>query len=281
MPIDLTGLPIAITGASSGIGAATAFACADAGMPVALAARRLDRLEALAERINTSGGRAIGVACDVTDPHECEQLVARTIEAFGSIYAVFANAGYGVEGSVLETPDSDHRAMFETNFWGTLNTIRPAASRMIDAGRGHVLICSSCLSKIGLPYYAHYCATKSAQDLYGRALGMELACHRVHVSTVHPVGTTTEFFEKAAERNPDTKLIDFSSKRFMQPPERVARAIVACLRRPRNEVWTSPLRFGLALAGLAPNLRDRLIRNRARRRADSRKSNPTGMNPNW
>lgn len=267
MPKDLTGLPIAIAGASSGIGAATALACARAGMPVALGARRLDKLEGVAKRITDAGGRAIVVECDVTDPSACEALVERTVDAFGSIYAVFANAGYGFEGDVLDTPESDQRAVFETNFWGTLNAIRPAAARMLDAERGHILICSSCLSKVGIPSYAHYCATKACQDMYGRALRIELAPKGVHVSTVHPVGTTTEFFDKAHERNKNTRLVDTDNNRFMQPPERVADAIVKCLRRPRSEVWTSPLRYALALVDLTPTLRDRLILRRARRRA--------------
>ena len=267
MPKDLIGLPIAIAGASSGIGAATALACADAGMPVVLGARRLDKLESLADRINESGGRAVAIECDVTDRDACARLIDRTVDAFGSIYSVFACAGYGFEGSVLGTPEADQRAMFETNFWGTLNVVRPAAARMVETGAGHILICSSCLSKIGIPNYAHYCATKACQDLYGRSLRTELAPSGVHVSTVHPVGTTTEFFEKAAEVNPKMTLVDLDNKRFMQPPERVASAIVKCLRKPKSEVWTSPLRYALALSGLTPTLRDNLIMRRADRRS--------------
>jgi short-subunit dehydrogenase len=132
---------------------------------------------------------------------------------------------------------------------------------------GHILICSSCLSKIGIPNYAHYCASKACQDMYGRSLRAELAPAGVHVSTVHPVGTTTEFFDKAAERNPDARLVDRDNNRFMQRPERVASAIVRCLQRPRSEVWTSPLQYAMALSGLTPTLRDNLISRRARRRA--------------
>jgi len=267
MPKDLSGLPIAIAGASSGIGAATAIACADAGMPVVLGARRYDKLSALAAKIHDTGGRAVAVECDVTDRDACAQLIERTVDEFGSIYAIFANAGYGFEGSVLGTPEADQRAIFETNFWGTLNVIRPAAARMIEAGAGHILICSSCLSKIGIPYYAHYCASKACQDLYGRALRAELAPAGVHVSTVHPVGTSTEFSDKAAERNPGARLAGRGSNRFEQPPERVARAIVGCLRKPKSEVWTSPLQYALALSGLTPTFRDNLILRRARRRA--------------
>ena len=268
MPADLDGLPIAITGASSGIGAATARACAAAGMPVALAARRLDRLESLAHEITDAGGRAVAVECDVTNPEQCGSLVERTVEAFGSLHAVFANAGYGREGAVLDIPDDEHRAMFETNFWGTLNTIRPAVERMRPARRGHVLICSSCLSKIGVPHYAAYCATKSAQDIYGRALRFELADDGIDVSTVHPVATRTEFDEINRRLSGGARLHGAGNSKGVQTPERVADAIVRCLRRPRSEVWTSPMRYALALSVALPEFRDRTIARKVRKRLE-------------
>src|SRR6187549_2932574 len=105
--IELRGKPIAITGASSGIGRATAIACARAGMPVAAAARREDRLEGLVEEINRAGGRAIAVRTDVTDAGDCERLIAGTVEAFGSVYAVYANTGYGMEKAVHLMSDAE------------------------------------------------------------------------------------------------------------------------------------------------------------------------------
>src|SRR5262245_14017083 len=123
--IDLRDRPIAITGASSGIGAATAIACAQAGMPVVLAARRAEKLDAVVHRIKAGGGRAVAIACDVTDPAQCRAVVDRTVSEFGSIYGAFANAGYGEEASLLEMSDADVRAMFETNFYGALNLVRP------------------------------------------------------------------------------------------------------------------------------------------------------------
>src|SRR5882724_761167 len=124
--IDLTGKPIAITGASSGIGRATAIACAAAGMPVALGARRVEKLESAVREITAAGGRAIAVPTDVDKPEDCRRLVDRTVAEFGSIYAVFANAGYGFEKAMADTTDAELRAIFETNFFGTMNTIRPA-----------------------------------------------------------------------------------------------------------------------------------------------------------
>jgi short-subunit dehydrogenase len=259
--IDLSGKPIAITGASSGIGAATAIECARAGMPVVLGARRVDKLEAVANIITAAGGRAATVAMDVTKPDDCRRLIDETVARFGSVYAVFANAGYGLEAPIAEMTDEAMRQIFETNFYGTLNTIAPALPRMLEARSGHILICSSCLAKMTLPYYGAYSATKAAQNHIGRAMNLELRHKGVHVSTVHPIGTRTEFFNTVQKLNGGIKIVEHTPDRFMQPPERVARAIVRCLRRPRPEVWTSRfVRLGMAFCNAFPGVEDRWIR---------------------
>ncbi|TVQ61350.1 MAG: SDR family NAD(P)-dependent oxidoreductase [Phycisphaerales bacterium] len=267
--IDLTNKPIAIAGASSGIGAATARACARAGMPVALGARRTDRLQALAAEIQASGGRAIAIECDVTDPDACRRLIDKTERAFGPLFAAFANAGYGYEGSVL-TDDEDQalRDIFETNVWGSLHIVRPAIERLrAHNSGGHVLMCSSCLSKLGVPYYGPYCATKAAQDHLGRALRAELASEKIAVSTVHPIGTKTEFFDTAATRSSSGKLAFPTPDAVRQPPEKVARAIVRRLRHPRGgEVWTSlGARTMFAMANAMPGMTDRVLRTAVRK----------------
>src|ERR1044071_3959181 len=170
--MDLSGKPIAITGASSGIGRATAAACAAAGMPVALGARRLEKLQAAVDEIRRAGGRAIAVEMDVDRPRDCDAFVERTVGEFGSIHAVFANAGYGLERPIAAITDAELRAIFETNFFGTMNTIRPALAAM--KGAGHVLVCSSCLAKVGTPFVGAYSATKAAQDHIARAMRIEM-----------------------------------------------------------------------------------------------------------
>ncbi len=234
---------------------------------MAVAARREDRIGELVAEIERAGGRAIAVRVDVTSPADCEALVARTIEAFGSIYAVYANAGYGLEKAVHRMSDSEIREMFETNFFGTLNTIRPAIPRMLEAGAGHILMCSSCIGKIGVPYYGAYCATKGAQSLIGRAMRHELERSGVQVSTVHPVRTRSEFSEVAKRLGGGKeRLADRTPAWMVQTAERVADATVACLRRPRAEVWTSlSTRLTFALASAFPGLADRPLRRFALR----------------
>ncbi len=259
MPITLTSRPIAITGASSGIGAATAIACAAAGMPVALAARRLDRLQSIVNHINSTGGRAIAVQCDVDNPDDSRRLVEATIAEFGSLYAIFANAGYGFESRVLDMQPAQIDAILRTNFYGTMHLIWAAAPHLLAARAGHILICSSCLSKLAVPMYAAYSSSKALQDHFGRSLRLELAGTGVHCSTVHPVQTSTEFTTRTRAETRG-KTVMTGSGGTIQTPETVASAIVRCLRKPKGEVWTSrSTRLALALATAWPALADRVI----------------------
>lgn len=277
MAIDLRNKPIAITGASSGIGAATALACARAGMPVALGARRIDKLEELVKRIRAEGGRAIALQMDVTVPELCTSLIEATVAEFGSIYSVYANAGYGVEKPVHEMVDAEVRAMFEVNFFGTLNTIRPAIEQMRKSAllfgekyRGHILICSSCLSKMFLPYFSVYSATKAAQNHIGRSMNLELRSEGIAVSTIHPISTRTEFFETAERLSANGSMIAHSPDMFTQTADLVANRTVACLRRPRPEVWTGFaghfVRFGMSVNTLLPRLADMTLYGMVKRR---------------
>ncbi len=239
-------------------------------MRVVLAARRLDRLEDLRNRIEHAGGKARAVACDVARTDDCKRTIEVCREAFGEPYAVFANAGFGYEAPALDD-ERRLRHLLEVNFFGSLNIIRPALPAMLRNEQGHVLVCSSCLSKIGLPFYSAYSMSKAMQDHFARALRLELWNSGVHVSSVHPIGTRTEFFDELSRRSGGRTLADTGSDRFMQPPERVARAVVRCLRRPRGEVWTSTgVRLALALALACPTVADALLaRKLSRRRSRS------------
>lgn len=268
--IELTGKPIVITGASSGIGAATAVACARAGMPVGLMARRAEKLDAVRERIERGGGRAVVVVGDVVDPGSNDELIERAEEAFGDLYASVGNAGYGAEVECATMPIEDIRAMFEVNFYGSLFLTQAAIARFRARGTGHALMVSSCLSKIGLPRYGAYSATKAAQDHFSRAMMHELRGTGVHVSSVHPVGTRTEFFDEAAKKSGGGKLeLAGRGDRFMQPPEKVAGAIVKCLRKPRGEVWTSALaRWGFGLSVMMPGVTDWVVGRMVEKRGE-------------
>ncbi|MEO1717644.1 MAG: SDR family NAD(P)-dependent oxidoreductase [Planctomycetota bacterium] len=252
MPTDLHNKPILIAGASSGIGAATARACAQAGMPVALLARRRDKLERVASDCNQHNVNTTVIECDVTNPDQCTEAITRAESDLGPLHAAFANAGYGQESPLLDMSDADTRAMFETNLFGTLNIIKPAAEKMKARQSGHLLICSSCLGLFPTPWYSVYSATKAAQHHMGRALDVELRQFNIRCSTVHPVGTKTEFWDEM-EAKQGRPTIGGSSEAFMQSSDKVAKAIVRCLKRPKPEVWThTPTRIGMLLSGFLP-----------------------------
>ena len=244
-------------------------------MPVALCARRVNKLDDVAEEIEQLGGTAWAVQVDVTSPDQCRAFIERSESEFGPLHAVFANAGFGFERPVNETTDDQMREIFETNFFGTLNVIHPAIERFVERRAGHVLICSSSIGKMAIPGYGAYCATKAAQWHIGRAMRHELKPLGVRVSTVHPIGTRTEFFEEARRRSGGGSLVENTPEAFIQPPERVARAIVACLRRPRTEVWTSlPARLGLGALSTFPRLGDLAMDRFARRQAEINREPP-------
>jgi len=270
MALDLHDRVIVITGASSGIGAATAVACARAGMDVVVAARREDRLAEVAQQAQQFGRRALVVACDVSRDDDVHRLIATTMAQFGRLDALFANAGISFIAPILETPDEQLRRLFEINFFGMIRGIRAAvpairqtycdtASMPHKANRrGHILICSSCVSEIGLPMYGAYCATKAAQDSIAQVLRAELTKEMIYVSSVHPVTTQTELVDQACKTSPSQKARQATHDIFVQTPDRVAKSIVRCLRKPCPEVWPHRFtRFGLAICTAFPRIAQR------------------------
>ncbi len=266
----LTGQVAIVTGASSGIGAATAVAMARAGMDVLLAARRQDRLAGVAQVVESLGRRARIVALDVANAGHERQLLDEAERQFGRFDVVFANAGYGLERDVHLTPDADLRAIFEVNFFASVALLRESARRLRAAGRGgHLLMCSSCLSKFSLPGHGAYAASKAAQESICRDKRFELLPHGIEVASVHPITTTTEFFSESAARSGlrGGAVPEHAPRWALQPPERVADAIIDCLRRPRSEVWTSEIvRLSAALFNACPWLFDLVLRREANRR---------------
>lgn len=258
---------IIITGASSGIGAATAVACAQAGMNLVIHGRRREMLERVAGEIKSTGRDVEIVEGDVTDADVNAKLLAAADTRFGGYYAVFANAGYGVYHAMHEMPENELRRIFDVNFFAGVSLLRLAANQLIRAGKpGHLLMCSSALAKFTLPRFAAYSATKAAQNHVCRAMAWELAPHRIHVSSVHPVTTRTEFFDAAAANSAGRREFDPPSS-MIQPPERVARAVVRCLLRPRPEVWTSvAARTFAGLGTIFPGLFDMFARQALKQR---------------
>ena len=255
MAESIVGRVLLITGASSGIGAETAVQAARGGMDVVLMARRRDRLEKVAERVRAYGRREYIAVGDVA----VEADVARTVDAgaahFGRLDAVLANAGYGFNTPVLDTDETAHRHIFDVNYFGTVHTLKhgAAALQQTPDGLRHLLVTTSSASEIAPPLFGAYAATKAAQDALAQAMRAEVAASGLKVTTIHPIGTRTEFFEAAAARSGGRSLNTPES--MMQSGEHVARQIINALERPVPEVWPSrPARFALAAATAFPRL---------------------------
>jgi len=223
-----------ITGASSGIGAATARAAAEQGYRLVLAARREDDLERLAGEL---GGdeRARAVRCDVTEWEQVEALTAAAIEAFGSVDAVFANAGFGATRGFLEESPEQWRSMVLTNVLGVALTIRATLPHLLERGTGHFLITGSVAGRRALPG-SLYSATKWAVSAIGEALRQELRSmhdnQRIRVTLIEPGMVDTPFFENRP--GPDKALHD----------EDIAAAVIYALSQPErvdvNEILIRP-----------------------------------------
>lgn len=250
MKRNLKDKTILISGASSGIGRATAMACARAGMHVSMMARRESKLREAAAAVSALGTKAHYFVGNVADAGAVKAWIEEADAALGRTDVVLANAGYGASVPALDMSDADVRSMFEVNVHGTLNVLRAALpyAMTTQGGLKHLLVTSSCLSEMGPPGAGVYAATKAAQDSIAQAMRAELAREGVSVSSIHPVGTKTEFFEVAGELGTPGARLD-PPKILMQSPDHVAKRIVACLRRPRAEVW--PMRTARVAAGLA------------------------------
>jgi len=185
-----------ITGASSGIGAATARMAADRYRLV-LAARRREPLEALAAELGGAEA-AIAVTCDVTEWDQVEGLAARALEEFGRIDAVFANAGFGATRGFLEESPEHWRSMVLTNVYGVGLTIRATLPHLLERGDGHFFITSSVAGRHALPG-SLYSATKWAAAAMGESLRGELRqIHQntaIKVTLIEPGITDTDFFD--------------------------------------------------------------------------------------
>jgi NADP-dependent 3-hydroxy acid dehydrogenase YdfG len=253
---------IAITGASAGIGRATALRLARDGASVAICARRRDRLERVAAEITKAGGTPLVVTADVTSASDMEGFVDATVQAFGRLDVMMCNAGYGVYGSIDRVTPEQMRALMDVNFHGTFNAARAALPVFRRPQQGHAIVISSIVGRRGIPYMGPYSATKFAQ--VGLAECLRAECHgtAIKVSIVYPISTETEFFQVMTQHS------GFATRAHgpRQSADDVAESIARAIRRPVPEVYPYRLGKGLAFLGaVAPGFSDWLTRRWGRR----------------
>jgi NADP-dependent 3-hydroxy acid dehydrogenase YdfG len=186
-----------ITGASSGIGAATARAAAEAGYRLVLAARSADKLRGLAEELSGSE-RALAVECDVTEWEQQEAMVMTALEAYGRLDVAFANAGFGAARGFLAESPEQWRSMVLTNVYGVALTIR-ATLPALKESRGHLVLTGSVAGRRALSG-SLYSATKWAVTALGESARQELNGTGVRLTVIEPGMVDTPFFENRPAR---------------------------------------------------------------------------------
>jgi NADP-dependent 3-hydroxy acid dehydrogenase YdfG len=208
---------LVITGASTGIGAATARRAVEFGHRVVLAARSEDKLQALAQEL---GGdeKAIAVRCDVTSWDDQQAVVQTTLDSFGRVDAYFANAGFGAKRGFLEESVEHWKAMIDTNVYGAALSIRASLGHFRKQGSGHLILTSSIAGRRALPG-SLYSATKHAVTAMGEALRQEIADTDIKMTLIEPGAVDTPFFDNrpsgALEADDIARAVMFA---LTQPP---------------------------------------------------------------
>ena len=230
---DLSGTVVVITGATAGIGAATARQLVAKGAKVALGGRRQERLDELVAELGANN--AVGVVMDVRSPADNARLVAAALEKWGRLDSVVPNAGIGVYGGVLDMTDEQLAEMMDTNYAGTVWTVRAAVPTLLEADGGDIVIVSSVAGFRGGEDEAVYTGTKHAQVGFAGSLDRELRAKGIRVTLICPAGTATEFAVGAGRVEDDPRFADWLTA------DDVAHAIVTTLEQPRTlrtAIWT-------------------------------------------
>lgn len=235
--MELRGAVAVVTGASSGIGESTALLLARSGARVVLAARRLERLEALAERIAAHGGEALPVHCDVSLLADLDELVARTDEAYGRCDILVNNAGIPGAGPFRSLTAEQVERVVRVNVLGVMLGTRAFLPMLLEQRHGHVVNVASLAGRFATPGSAVYGATKHAVVAFGEALFYELKPLGILVTTVNPGFTRTEGFPQ-----------DDIPPRLVMRREHVAEVIVDVVRRGRAPEVSVPRALGAAQA---------------------------------
>lgn len=233
-----------ITGASSGIGEATAEALAAEGASVVVAARRKDRLEDLVERINGNGGQALSVECDVTDEEEAHALIRQAKDEFGRVDILVNNAGVMQLSEVEKGLSDEWRTMFEVNVLGLLYVTDAAIEVMKEQGSGHLVNISSLASRGTRPALGVYSGTKMAVNGISEALRQELLEDDIRVTMVEPGVVETELPEHITDEEAREGLKAMLEQLDPLKAEDIANAIVYVVTQPQrvsiNEILIRP-----------------------------------------
>jgi short-subunit dehydrogenase len=248
---------VLITGASYGIGEATAKIAAERGAMVVLAARSEQRLTEVKESILAKGGIAETVTCDVCSDVDVSKLVSTTINIFGKVDVAILNAGIQYVDSVDKLQMNETERMFQTNVLGAIRCTRAILPDMIERHSGHIIFVSSIMGEISFPYMVPYGASKAAVSAFARGLGREVKGQGIKVSLILPGHTDTHITHHLQNRLPKW----YSRSTRTLTTEYVARKLVGAIETGRSEQILGRESIMLSnLVRLSPHIADRVVR---------------------
>jgi len=244
-----------VTGASSGIGEASARLCAQAGYRMVLAARRFERLELLAEQIHIEGGEALPVRADLSSQEDIRYLVECALERYGRIDILLNNAGFGRLGWLEELdPLTDVENQLRVNLHAAIYLTQAVIPGMIQRRSGHIINLVSLAGMVGAPTYTIYATSKFALRGFTEALRREVGVWGIHVSGIYPGGVANDFKRQTGAR----RKTGMTTPRLLRlSSEDVAREVLRVVRRPRRTVILPPaLHVAIWLNGAFPGFVD-------------------------
>lgn len=246
---NITGKVALVTGASSGIGAATALKLAAAGAKVGLAARRADKLERIRSELTASGGEALVIEMDVVDPASVEAGVEKLVGAFGSIDIVVNNAGLMPLSDIDQLKTDEWHRMVDVNIKGLLNSTAAVLPQMIKQHSGHIFNMSSIAGRKVFKGLSVYCATKHAVAAFSDGLRMEVGQkHNIRVTCIQPGAVATELYDHITDPGYRQQMDDLATQMTFLQGEDIGATIVFAAQAPAHvnvaELFVLPVEQG-------------------------------------
>ncbi len=250
---------VILTGATQGIGRATAYTLAEAGCKLALVARSVEALQTLAGELQKSGHKATAIPTDMGDTKQAAALAQKTVESFGQIDVLINNAAIGLRNRVVDMREEEARRLMDINYFGPVALIQAAIPHLKANPEGGLIInISSIVGRRAMPGIAGYCASKGALEKMAESLRVELAAANIRVSTVYPGVTVTRFNHNSLGSSQTGR-----GRITGVPPERVGRAILKTIRREQRDVFITLFdRAFVTASAVWPWLMDKLLSRR-------------------
>jgi short-subunit dehydrogenase len=233
--VSFKGKTVVITGASSGIGAASCIEFAKRGASLVLVARRKEKLEELEKTLAEFGINTLVCECDVSDKVQVEKMGFQVMEKFGRVDVLVNNAGFAIYGAVSDLTVEEIESQMQTNYFGMIYCTKRFLPKMLEQKSGHIVNVASVAASFGLPGIASYCASKFAMLGFSEGLKHELKGTGIGVTVVSPIMVKTSFFDhRSFEHMPKYSPTALSAKT-------VAKTIVSAANSPRLEIIVPPV----------------------------------------